>query len=423
MSLPRPILLAALLSLALSLAPPCPARANGNGQPLTRLVQDGGLLVSKNGAVIYARNEEKLFVPASVLKIGTGLAAIRILGPEYRFRTEFFLTPDQDLVIRGLADPFLVSEEVSAMARGLRSRGLAKVRHIHLDDSACRLERGTDGAGASLNPYDAQSGCLAVNFNTVHVEVEKNGRVRSAEEQTPLLPIMAELARGLAPGSHRINVTASGDRSLRYAGELFAAILAREGVEVTGRIRTGPLPAAAPFHVHVSGRGLDEIVAGLLFYSNNFIANQLFLAAGAARFGWPATWDKGRDAMTGFYRDELNLSGREITVVEGSGLSRQNRLSPKAMLAILEAFKPHAHLLPLDKGRRLKSGTLTGVYAYAGYFPAANGGLDPFVLILNQPRNTRDRVLELLHKMQRNNSPLKNGLARHRDVVLKFSRP
>lgn len=401
MSRSRALLLAALISLALCLAAPCPAPANGNGRPLSGLVQEGGLLVSKNGVVVYARNEEKLFVPASVLKIGTGLAAFHLLGPEHRFRTEFFLTPDQDLVIRGLADPFLVSEEVAAMARGLRDKGLAMVRHIHLDDSACRLERGTDGAGASLNPYDAQNGCLAVNFNTVHVEVEKNGRVRSAEEQTPLLPIMAELARGLAPGSHRINVTAAGDRSLRYAGELFAAILAREGVAVTGRIRTGPLPAAAPFHVHVSGRGMDEIVADLLYYSNNFIANQLFLAAGAARFGWPATWDKGRDAMAGFYRDELNLSGREITVVEGSGLSRQNRVTPKAMLAVLEAFKPHARLLPFDKGRFVKSGTLAGVYAYAGYFPAANGGLDPFVLILNQPRNTRDQALELLHGMQR----------------------
>jgi D-alanyl-D-alanine carboxypeptidase/D-alanyl-D-alanine-endopeptidase (penicillin-binding protein 4) len=174
-------------------------------------------------------------------------------------------------------------------------------------------------------------------------------------------------------------------------------------VEVAGKIRTGPLPGGAPLHVHISSQNPAEIVAGLLLYSNNFIANQLFLAAGAARFGWPATWDKGRAAMDDFYRDTLNLSARQITVVEGSGLSRQNRVTPKAMLTILEAFKPYAHLLPVDKGRRLKSGTLTGVYAYAGYFPRPGGGLDPFVLILNQPRNTRDQVLDLLHAMHREN--------------------
>lgn len=402
MSLPRPLTLVALFFLAFSLAPPCPVLADSR-QALSGLVQEGGLLVTKNSATIYARNEDKLFVPASVLKIGTGLAAFHILGPEHRFRTEFFLTPEKDLVIRGLADPFLVSEEVRTMTRALQNKGLNRVRNIHLDDSACRLDRGHDGAGASLNPYDAQNGCLAVNFNTINVVVDKERRVSSAEEQTPFLPLMTELAKGLAPGSHRINVTSAGDKSLRYAGELFAALLVREGVEVAGKIRTGPLPGGAPLHVHISSQSPAEIVAGLLLYSNNFVANQLFLAAGAARFGWPATWDKGRAAMADFYRDTLNLSSREITVVEGSGLSRQNRVTPKAMLTILEAFKPYAHLLALDKGRRLKSGTLTGVYAYAGYFPRPGGGLDPFVLILNQPRNTRDQVLELLHALHREN--------------------
>jgi D-alanyl-D-alanine carboxypeptidase/D-alanyl-D-alanine-endopeptidase (penicillin-binding protein 4) len=63
-----------------------------------------------------------------------------------------------------------------------------------------------------------------------------------------------------------------------------------------------------------------------------------------------------------------------------------------------EAFKPHAGLLPFENNCLRKSGTMTGVYGYGGYFAGARG-LDSFVLLLNQPKNTRDQVLELLGAM------------------------
>ena len=184
--------------------------------------------------------------------------------------------------------------------------------------------------------------------------------------------------------------------SLRYAGELFAATFKNQGVAVRGEIIPGPVPEGlTPFYEHASSKTMDEVLIGLLKYSNNFIANQIFLAIGAKEYGWPATWDKGRRAMNGFYRNELGLSEKDIVVREGSGLSRQNRVTPKGMLAILEAFKPHAGLLSFENNCLRKSGTMTGVYGYAGYF-AGERGLDSFVLFLNQPKNTREQVLELL---------------------------
>jgi D-alanyl-D-alanine carboxypeptidase/D-alanyl-D-alanine-endopeptidase (penicillin-binding protein 4) len=111
--------------------------------------------------------------------------------------------------------------------------------------------------------------------------------------------------------------------------------------------------------------------------------------------------------MTEFYRNKLGLSEKDIVVREGSGLSRQNRVTPKAMLVILEAFKPHAGLLPFENNCLRKSGTMSGVYGYAGYFAGARG-LDSFVLLLNQPKNTRDQVLELLGAMHEAKGRRKN---------------
>jgi D-alanyl-D-alanine carboxypeptidase/D-alanyl-D-alanine-endopeptidase (penicillin-binding protein 4) len=384
-----------LLGLGLCLATPGSLWA-GAGQPLESLVENGGLIVTRNGAIIYEQNADGQFMPASVQKIGTALASIRILGKDYRFTTRFYLNADRDLYIQGLADPLLVSEEVAKIVTALRGRGLVVIRNIYLDDSGCRLENGTDGASNTLNPYDAQNSCLAVNFNTINLIKGADNSVRSGEEQTPPLPLMRELAHELPPGSHRINATATGNQSLRYVGELFGAMFKKQGVTVRGEIIPGPVPEGLkPLYEHASSKSLDEVLTGLLKYSNNFIANQLFLAMGAKEYGWPATWDKGQRAMTEFYRNKLGLSEKDIVVREGSGLSRQNRVTPKAMLAILEAFKPHAGLLPFENNCLRKSGTMTGVYGYAGYFAGARG-LDSFVLLLNQPKNTRDQVLEML---------------------------
>lgn len=383
------------LGLFVSLALPGSLWA-GAGQSLETLVENGGLIVTRNGAIIYEQNADSQFMPASVQKIGTALAAIQILGKEYRFSTRFYLNNDQDLYIQGLADPLLVSEEVAKIVATLRSRGLSSIRNLIVDDSGCRLENGTDGSTNTLNPYDAQNSCLAVNFNTINLIKGADGSVRSGEEQTPTLPLMRELAQGLPPGNHRINATAIGNQSLRYVGELFVAMFKKQGVTVRGEIIPGPVPEGLkPLYEHASSKSLDEVLTGLLKYSNNFIANQLFLAMGAKEYGWPATWDKGQRAMTGLYRNKLGLSEKDIVVREGSGLSRQNRVTPRGMLVILEAFKPHAGLLPFENNCLRKSGTMTGVYGYGGYFAGVHG-LDSFVLLLNQPKNTRDQVLELL---------------------------
>jgi D-alanyl-D-alanine carboxypeptidase/D-alanyl-D-alanine-endopeptidase (penicillin-binding protein 4) len=135
-----------------------------------------------------------------------------------------------------------------------------------------------------------------------------------------------------------------------------------------------------------------------LKYSNNFVANQLFLTCGTASFGVPATWDKGRAAMRDYIRGTLGLPEPELTIVEGSGLSRQNRITPRAMITALREFAPFMELLPVKHGVPLKSGTLTGVYCYAGYIPQQQDA--PFVILLNQPQNNRDEILGLLMNRQ-----------------------
>ncbi len=368
---------------------------------IQRLIKDGGFIVQKEGHIHIAYNTESAFIPASILKIATSLAALKILGPSYRFETAFYSNDAGDLFIKGYGDPFLVSEEVALILERLRATGVSRINNIILDDTAYQLDSPADGSGESLNPYDVISGGLCVNFNTVNVTVTPDGAIHSAEPQTPTLPIMKKLSAGMKPGEQRFNISNNRGNVLQYAGELFRALQRQNKIPGEGRIGPGKVPAGlTAVYIHRSSKNLESLIKGLMLYSNNFIANQLFLACGAKQLGYPATWEKSRTVLKDYLQTELGLGREMISMVEGAGLSRGNRATPQAMTILLDAFKPYAHLLPLERDKYIKSGTLTGVYSYAGYF--RNGAaLDSFVLMLNQKQNTRDRLLAELEETYR----------------------
>jgi D-alanyl-D-alanine carboxypeptidase/D-alanyl-D-alanine-endopeptidase (penicillin-binding protein 4) len=379
----------------------------GQGSAATRaadLISHGGYAVTANGVILRSHNRDIAFAPASTIKLVTCLAALNTLGADYRFTTTFFLDNNDILYIQGSGDPYLTSNTVAVIAASLARQGLKVIRGLVLDAKAFSVGGPADGAENSPNPYDVANGALAVNFNSLPIRVQVDRSVISGEEETPLLPLMQEIGRGLAPGSYRVNPGAFPSRqklpaTLRYTGELFTAMLRRQGIPVSGGMQAGRTPAGLqPFFAYTSEKTVKDLVRSCLYYSNNFLANQLFLVCGAQRLGWPADWRKGRKAMQEFIDTTWPHCRTAITMMEGSGLSRKDRITPDAMLSVLATFKPYADLLKTKEGIPLKSGSLSGVHCYAGYFTNENG-LDPFVILLNQQENTRDRILAMLQTL------------------------
>jgi D-alanyl-D-alanine carboxypeptidase/D-alanyl-D-alanine-endopeptidase (penicillin-binding protein 4) len=396
-----------VLLSASTLSPLVPTRAHDIDaaaiEATEGLIDNGGYAVKKDNKYIVTHNLHIPYVPASIIKIATALAALEILGSEFRFNTDFYLDDQQNLYIKGFGDPFLISEEVAVIVVKLKELGCTKINDIYLDNTAFQLVASADGAGASDNPYDAQNSALVVNFNTVNIIKDTSGSVVSAEEQTPSLALMTELAEKLPPGLHRINITheeSSGAANIsRYVGELFRVFQKQEHIGGAGTITSRKIPEnLKPFYTHRSSKTLGDIIEPLMLFSNNFIANQLFLALGSHKYGYPATWEKSKQVMTDHLKKKYNLPENELRIIEGSGLSRKNRASPHAMMQLLDSFKPYAKLLPQEEGKYLKSGTMKDVYTYAGYF-LKNKRPDSFVLLLNQGKNTRDRLLDVLERI------------------------
>jgi len=354
-------------------------------------------VVDANDQVLVDIAGERGFVPASTIKLFTALVALESLGPEYRFETRFFVDGDE-LVVRGSGDPFLVSEEIDAIAAVLapRLQGRA-LAGVVIDDAHFADVIRVPGVEASWKAYDAVNAATAVNFNTIGV-VRRNGQIFSAEPQTPLTPHALELAKPLRfANALRFRIGDDPADVRRYAGELFIAKLRQAGVQVGDGVRAGTSSATAtPLYVHANSRTLAEVCEAMLASSNNFIANQVFLAVGAAALGAPASLEKSVRFADRYIAARPDLRG--ISIVEGSGLAYENRVTGPAMASLLTRFSPYRELLKQSHGSHHKTGTLRSVTSLAGYFDSTRHGTVRYALAL--PGGAHERRWQVVRTLR-----------------------
>jgi D-alanyl-D-alanine carboxypeptidase/D-alanyl-D-alanine-endopeptidase (penicillin-binding protein 4) len=340
------------------------------------------LVMDAQGNELVAQNADEPFVPASVAKIVTAWAAMEVLGGDYRFQTSFYLDDKRVLYVRGGGDPFLISEELALLAPALVSAvGKQPLAGIVIDARYYPSSLSIPGVEDSSRSFDALNSALAVNFNTINA-VRRGNKIEPGEKQTPITPLAISQFRARGPnGKGRISLNQDPAMSLRYAGELLAAFIARADGSVKGKISPGPVPAGlAAVYVHRQSRTLAEILVEMLRGSNNYVANQVFLEIGGRRLGGPVSLEKSLQVA----REILvahDLAGA-IRLEEGSGLSRGNRFTARGLAKVLNLFAPHTGLLVSGKEAAYKTGTLEGVRTLAGYTNTSSHGQVRFVISL-----------------------------------------
>ena len=347
----------------------------------------GAYIENEEGRVLLSYRADEGFVPASTLKVATAACALRNLGADFRFKTEFFRLPGNVLGVRGAGDPSLTSEELAHAAIFLASKlGTSKsISSLLLDSSFFSQDLGLDGYEDSDNPYDALPSAISANFNTIFLERRSSGQVVSAEASSPLTPLGKELGSKLPKGSKkRINLGGTRGYPERLFAELLSHFLRQNGVLANDQFKLGPIPkGAVPFYVHQSSQTLEDLLSPMFEFSTNFTANQIFLQLGAKQYGPPANAQKGSRAVNNCLSEAFGLKRTEIH--DGAGLSHRNRFPPREFVRLLRAFRPHRNLLRIDRDRfQAKTGTLKGVNTYAGYFQCDQGGEVRFAIFVNE---------------------------------------
>lgn len=357
---------------------------------------DAILVADAGGNILLSKNADKPLIPASIFKVLTSLAGLHYLGRDFKFVTEFYTDTHSNLKIKGYGDPLLISEAVAEIAKSLRAK-IDTYNDLILDNSYFEPII-IPGVTTTLNPYDAPNGALCVNFNTVFFKREKGGYA-SAEPQTPLLPFALKKIKAYGLKKERVTFSQEEDEITLYAGHLFQYFMKQEGMHSNGAVKIGNTDKEKDtlIYQYVSRFSIEDVISKLLEYSNNFIANQVFVTAGAKVCGSPGTLEKGIQAVSAYAKDVLGLENVQID--EGSGISRKNRISAQNMSKVLEAFEQHRSLMRHEGREYYKTGSLSGVKTRAGYIESEKNGLYRFVVMLNSGKST-DRIMSrILHAL------------------------
>ena len=386
--------------------------------------------------------------PASVIKVLTGWLALEGLGPEYRWVTRVHLggelrdgVLDGPLILEGRGDPHLVMERVWLLQQELRKNGLRRIdgplvlddRWLPADDSPVAGFEADRDRSFSASPY-----ALLMNFQAIRIIVEPDpsrSRVK-ARLDPPLSGIelvnRLRLSGGRCGGFQRgvaVRITGEGDSRIEldgtysrhcnrysisrralsgpaYAYGLFEALWREGGGEISGGYRLGSAPEDAEPWLEFKSEFAFQAVRFMNKHSNNVMARQLLLTLGAEMFGPPATPDKARRAAGEVLRSQ-GLDLPSLILDNGSGLSRVSRISAADLGRLLVhagrgprfpelvASLPIAgrdgtltktyRELPFSGRAHIKTGSLNGVSAIAGFVLTESGRRLAVAALLEHP--------------------------------------
>ncbi|HSV70749.1 MAG TPA: D-alanyl-D-alanine carboxypeptidase/D-alanyl-D-alanine-endopeptidase [Methylibium sp.] len=421
---------------------------------------------SAGGAPRLAHRPEQPVNPASLVKLYTTGAALELLGPAWTWTTPVLTTGSiddgvlrGDLVIQGRGDPTLAIERVWGLLRQVQQRGIAEVRgDIVLDGSAFALAPHDPGEfdGERHRPYNVQPDALLLNLKSItlgFVPEPARGVARVTSDVT-LAGVQVDASVPLAGGDcgdwrGALAADLSDPARLRLAGRYPAACGERQwplayaepetynarlveatwrelGGRLGGRVRNADTPAAALPLFELASPPLAAVVRDINKFSNNVMAQQLFLtlalqappprAMGCRGASMCAVRDdaardtvaQARELLQTLVRERAACADGELAIDNGSGLSRSARSSARCLGAWLQALWASPAMpelmssLPVTgidgtarrPGRswgaalgraHLKTGSLRDAMGLAGYVLGVSGRRWAFVAIVNHP--------------------------------------
>ena len=371
-----------------------PARGAGReivAETLDRLLADPSLRHSgaallvvslDRGDTLYTREADRLYTPASNLKLFTAASALHYLGPDYRFVTTLAsdapVTGDTlrgDLYLVGRGDPDLATEDLAALADRLVARGVRVVQG--------RVRAVTDyftgpawGAGWMWDDgpywYWPYSSAVTLNDNAVTVTVEPGPAIGEPvrvelDPPTAFMEMRVSARTGPAGGEPEliverhwaikenvidvrgvlpvgsdpvIEIRTVEDPAL-YATAVLEELLEGRGVTVLG-LAVSPLTSGGPSHPRVlktiarhRGDSLAVSVRNFLKASDNLTGEQLVKVIGAEVAGPPGDYETGLAAERRFLASEVGIDTTAMVLADGSGVSRYNLVTARQIVHLL----------------------------------------------------------------------------------------
>ncbi|EKD72076.1 MAG: D-alanyl-D-alanine carboxypeptidase/D-alanyl-D-alanine-endopeptidase [uncultured bacterium] len=380
----------------------------------------------RSGATLYSYNINRSFVPASTMKVMTAEAALIFLGPNYRFSTQ--LLTDAKSVRNGIlqgnlyivlsGDPTLTYNDLVEMMMALQSQQIRAIAgNVYIDNTA--YDQSFYGPGWVYKDrsycYGAPISASIINRNcppirllvsdsdnqTKKTAAKKSYRRRTCSLRTTDDPNSMTTIDDCMSGNWGINYAVTNVPE--YNRSLVKSLLQRLSVNIYGRVTFGSAGDNLSMINQHSSEPLNEMIKEMLKKSDNVIAGALFKKIGQLYARQPGSWENGSIAVAQILAKKTGLTITGMRLLDGSGLSPYNLLTPAQMMRVLD-YAYHSSTsddfisaLPISgvdgtlKHRmgniarkvRAKTGTISGVVSLGGYTITAEKEPLAFVIMVN----------------------------------------
>ncbi len=436
---------------------------------------DVGVWVADGETILFSHQGDKKFIPASTSKIPTAAAVLSLLPQNHKFKTVFATDSKNSSVGKNLkvssgilkgplylvggGDPSFVSENMWFLVNELLRTGIKELDgDIVVDDSRFdEIRFGEDRQSQRVDrAYDAPLGAMSMNWNAVTAWIRPG--IKSGEPAEVSLDVMttylklenktktAGADKAMNVGVERLpakdpkkgetflatgSIGASQPEKAIYksirepdiaAGNAAVTFLENRGIKVKGSVRSGHAPSDTSVLATCESKPLSQIVADMMKWSNNFVADMLVKNISAEAGDKPATTAKGMQRVRAYMEKNAGLKSGDYEFINGAGFTRENLLTPKQLGAVLTAVRKDFRIFPeflaalpisgVDgtlrnrfKGLesvgwvRAKSGLLNGAIGLAGFAGNQNGKIYTFVFLFNGPAGKEDSARQLFDRM------------------------
>lgn len=399
-----------------------------------------------SGETLYKRNAERLYIPASNMKLFSEAAALMSLGPDYRFQNQLITNAGQlqngtlqgNVYLRLSGDPSFSRNDLKSLIGSLKEWNINAIQGtIFIDSSLAEVPAYPPGwltadlsysYGAPIAPLmldanrltitvnpgaqvgdpavvevDDGGGAIVLNNQATTKATEKGCGVGFTLDKENHLTVRGCVGLGQWAVQQRIAIK----NPLMYAQGMIKSQLAKANIQFQGQVQLGKVPAGSLLIATQHSKPISQLMADTLKPSDNLYADSLYLHAASKINGGFLSWKEAEPVIKNFLQEQTGIDLQNAVFTDGSGLSRYNLVTPKQTISLLKFLYQRFPLsyeyiaaLPIS-GRdgtlqkrfqtadqqgfvRAKTGTMTGMNSLSGYLYAANGHTIAFAMYINR---------------------------------------
>ena len=382
---------------------------------------------TETGKVIYKLNDTQPTMPASTLKLITLGASLDTLGDNYEFSTKLYKTTNNDLYLRLGADPFLTSAGLnSLMEKTVKSKKIISPKTIYIDDYI--FDKTEWGEGwqwdDDLNPLMPKFSSYNIDKNLLSIIISPTTLGSPAQiYTTKFYPITfmnlvttgkendIELNRNNSIAPNILNVAGTINKQIteeipinnpkRYFILRLEDAIKSAKMDYYGGFPQKKTPSTNVYLVAEVKHPISQAVKAILMDSNNFVAETVFKLAGAKFVNNTGSLKHSQEMLDAYFK-KIGIEPKDIKIVDGSGVSKNNIITTDFMTdylvkqsknEVLKNSMPTAgegtlknRMLYFKDNIKAKTGTLSDVSGIAGYITSRSGKTYAFDIMINDPK-------------------------------------